>query len=133
MGREDKQQHDKGADVSGDCRGYGGTMEPICNIDLDDLDTLHALDELESLKDRHDLTERSNLERLHVLDDLTKLDSEKKSRSNRPDSYIPYNIDMYLITPPLVLYSIHSKRADFSPASKNDYIGGCQNDRQQNH
>ena len=37
MGRADKQQHHKGADVSGDCRGHGRAMEPICNIDLDDL------------------------------------------------------------------------------------------------
>lgn len=46
-------------------------MEPICNLNLDDLDTLHALDDLES---RHELTERSILERLHILDDLKERD-----------------------------------------------------------
>ena len=74
MGGEDKQQHDKGADVSGDCRGYGGSVVPICNMNLDDLNTLHVLDELES---RNDLTNRPNLERLHVPDDLQELDGGK--------------------------------------------------------
>jgi len=74
MGREDKQQHDKGADVSGDCSGYGESMEPICNMNLDDLEPLHVLAELES---RNDLTNRPNLERLHVLDDLQELDDSK--------------------------------------------------------
>ena len=49
MGGEDKQQHDKGADVSGDCSGYGGSMESICNMNLDnrrELNTLHVLDDL---------------------------------------------------------------------------------------
>ena len=55
MGRADKQQHDKGADVSGDCRGYGGSVVPICNVNLDD---------------------RRELDTLHVLDDLTELDSK---------------------------------------------------------
>ena len=52
MGREDKQQHDKGADVSGDCSGYGGSMEPPCNLNLDDrreLDTLHVMDDLQEM------------------------------------------------------------------------------------
>ena len=52
MGREDKQQHHTGADVSGNCSGYGGSMEPICNLNLDDrreLDTLHVLDDLKEL------------------------------------------------------------------------------------
>lgn len=74
MGRADKQQHNKSKDVSGDCSGYGGSMEPICNMNLDDLNTLHTLDELES---RNDLTNRPNLERLHVLDDLQELDGGK--------------------------------------------------------
>jgi len=45
-------------------------------LNLDDLKRLHALEDLES---RHELTERSNLERLRVLDDLTELDAGKKS------------------------------------------------------
>ena len=49
-------------------------MEPICNVNLDDLNTLHALAELES---RNDLTNRPNLERRHVLDDLQELDDSK--------------------------------------------------------
>ena len=53
-------------------------MEPICNIDLD---TLHTLDELES---RNDLTNRPNLERLHVLDDLQEMDgSAPQSQESR--------------------------------------------------
>ena len=43
-------------------------------MNLDDLNTLHTLDELES---RNDLTNRPNLERLHVLDDLQELDGGK--------------------------------------------------------
>lgn len=39
-------------------------MEPICNLNLD------------NLQSRHELTERSILERLHVLDDLPELDKE---------------------------------------------------------
>lgn len=42
-------------------------------MNLDDLNTLHTLDELES---RNDLTDRPNLERLHVLDDLQELDGD---------------------------------------------------------
>ena len=57
MGRKDKQQHNKGPDVSGDCCGYGGSVEPFCNLNLDN---------------RH---ERS---RLHVLDDLRELDMVKE-------------------------------------------------------
>lgn len=91
MGRADKQQHDKGKDVSGNCRGYGRSMEPICNIDLDDLDTLHTLDELES---RHDLTERSNLERLHVLDDLKEMDKERAGATAPALSSFPEQISM---------------------------------------
>ena len=49
MGGEDKQQHNKSKDVSGDCRGYGGSMEPICNMNLDDLERLHVLDDLQEL------------------------------------------------------------------------------------
>lgn len=56
MGGEDKQQHYKGADVSGDCRSYGGSVEPICNVDL---------------------------ERLHVLDDLTELE-KRKAEARKP-------------------------------------------------
>ena len=68
MGREDKQQRHSCKDVSGDCRGYGGSMVQICNLNLDDrrersnLEPLHVLD---------DLTERSNLESRNVLDELT--------------------------------------------------------------
>lgn len=43
-------------------------------MNLDDLNTLHVLDELES---RNDLTNRPNLERLHVPDDLQELDGGK--------------------------------------------------------
>ena len=50
MGRADKQQHHQGADISGNSSSYGGSMEPICNLNLDDLDTLHALDDLKELK-----------------------------------------------------------------------------------
>ena len=74
MGGKDKQQHHQGADISGNSSSYGGSMEPICNLNLDDrreLDTLHALDDLES---RHELKERSILERLHILDDLKERD-----------------------------------------------------------
>lgn len=61
MGGADKQQHHTGADIPGDCRGYGGSMEPLCNLNLEDLERRH---------DRHELAERSILARLHVLDDL---------------------------------------------------------------
>ena len=62
MGRADKQQHNKGPDVSGDCRGYGGSVVPICNVDL---------------------------ERLHVLDDLTEL--EKRKAEARKPRLSPYH------------------------------------------
>lgn len=55
MGRADKQQHHKGADVSGDCSSYGGSVEPICNVNLDDrreLNTLHVLDDLTAPNNR---------------------------------------------------------------------------------
>ena len=66
-GGEDKQQHNTGTDIPGDCRGYGGSMEPICNLNLEDLERRH---------DRHELEERSILARLRVLNDLAELAAE---------------------------------------------------------
>ena len=74
MGRKDKQQHNQGADISGNSSSYGGSMEPICNIDLDTLHKLESRHVLDDLESRHELTERSILERLHALDDLKERD-----------------------------------------------------------
>ncbi|MBQ6365441.1 MAG: hypothetical protein IJI61_03410 [Oscillospiraceae bacterium] len=71
MGREDKQQHNKSKDVSGDCCGYGGSMEPVCNLNLDELERLH------------DLTERSILESRYVLADLQELEDEGAGRGGQ--------------------------------------------------
>lgn len=47
-------------------------MEPICNLILDNLKSRHELDTL------HELTERSILARLHVLDNPQELEAEQK-------------------------------------------------------
>lgn len=75
MGRADKQQHDKGADVSGDCRGYGGSVVPICNVNLDD---------------------RRELDTLHVLDDLTEQDSKTQREPRQKPRPFPSQYRLYI-------------------------------------
>jgi len=45
-------------------------MEPLCNLNLEDLERRH---------DRHELAERSILARLHVLDDLKEHAAEREA------------------------------------------------------